>query len=83
MCIIGPLAFAKPWNLQVRQCPPWINKAYKEAATFIKRRDPNVSEDGSGLTALGLGVGLYADGVNKNPDLPVEGVIVFERGYYD
>ena len=62
----------------------WIlGRPFSELRTWIAGKDPDVQVDGSGLTSLLLGIGLYADGVNKDPSLPVEGVIVFRKGYYD
>jgi hypothetical protein len=44
--------------------------------------DPGLEEDGSGLTSDRLGVGLYAPMAAGDPRRPAEGVIVFERDYY-
>jgi hypothetical protein len=40
-----------------------------------------VEEDEAGLTAFGLGIGLYAPSASKSPTLPVEGVIAFGKDY--
>jgi hypothetical protein len=49
---------------------------------YLAAVDPGLEEDGSGLTAERVGVGLYAPMAVDDPQRPAEGVIVFERGYY-
>ena len=44
--------------------------------------DPKFATDSAGLTAFTLGIGLYIPG-QKHNDLDIEGVIAFQRGYYD
>jgi hypothetical protein len=59
-----------------------LGKQYNDTATFIRTLDPDMREEAAGLTALGLGIGLYCSGAGKNSDLAVEAVIAFKRGYF-
>jgi len=56
--------------------------SFVDALHWLKNLDSLVETDNSGLTALGLGIGLYVPGVAKDDSLPIEGVIAFKRGYY-
>ena len=56
---------------------------YREAREIVNLIDPKFKEDGSGLIATSLGIGLYAPGAAKDIESKVESVIVFEMGYYD
>jgi hypothetical protein len=49
----------------------------------IKTIDPEVELNDSGLISRKFRFGLYADGVRKRPEVPIQGVIVFEKGYYE
>jgi len=46
-------------------------------------REAGPEEDGAGLTALGLGFGVFAPAASSDAEKPVEAVIVFEAGYYE
>jgi hypothetical protein len=56
---------------------------YRQLRDWITRLDADVELHDTGLTSQKFGFGLYASSAEKEPDSPVEGVIVFERGYYD
>ena len=60
-----------------------IGRPFSEVREWFENRDDSVIVDGSGLTSTRYGVGLYAPHAAKKPREPIEGVIVFERGYYD
>lgn len=60
-----------------------LGRPYEELKTWFQSLDPGVEEDDAGLTSYKLGIGLYAPQAEKAPENPVEGVIAFERGYYD
>jgi len=50
---------------------------------LVKTLDSQLEIDESGLTSYALGLAIYCPGHDENPNLLVEGVFVFERGYYD
>jgi hypothetical protein len=60
-----------------------VGRPYEQVSSLIKSLDSEVKEDEAGVTAFGLGIGLYAPSAAKDPRSPVESVIVFEKGYYD
>ena len=60
-----------------------LGKPYDEVRAFLTTLDQEVEEDGAGLIAFSLGLGVYAPSAAKDVKLPVEGVSVFEKGYYE
>lgn len=79
--ICEAVEFAGPASptLQGRQL---IGKSYRSISEWIKKLDPDVLLEDAGLKSHKFGFGLYAPSANKNPELPIEGVIVFDRYYY-
>ena len=61
----------------------FLGRSYREMEQWVKTRDPEFVQNDAGLTSNQFGFGLYAPSSRKEPDLPVEGVIVFEKGYYE
>lgn len=61
----------------------FIGNTYREMEHWVKMIDPEYALNDAGLTSYKFGFGLYAPSAMKEPELPVEGVIVFARGYYD
>jgi hypothetical protein len=76
------IEFMTPCNPTLEQ-EVILGRPFSELLQWIARMDPEVQTDEGGLTSLRLGIGFYADGVNKISSIPVEGVIVFRKGYYD
>jgi hypothetical protein len=60
-----------------------LGRSYREIEQWVKTLDPEVVLGDAGMTSYKFGFGLYAPSARKKPDLPVKGVIVFEKGYYD
>lgn len=60
-----------------------IGAPFKVVEHVVRGLDAEVEVDESGLTSLALGVAIYCPAHKDNDVLPVEGVLVFERGYYD
>jgi hypothetical protein len=60
-----------------------LNALYYEVKDWFRETDPDIDLDNSGLTSFKFGIGLYAPTVSKNQNQLIEGVIVFEKGYYD
>ena len=60
-----------------------LGRPFKEVHESLLKLDPELDVDDTGLTALGLGIGVYAPGISEDPSTPVEAVIAFKRGYYD
>jgi hypothetical protein len=50
---------------------------------FLSGLDSQLEIDESGLTSYSLGLAVYCPGHEEDPTEPVQGVFVFERGYYD
>ena len=59
-----------------------IGRPYKEVKHWIVTIDPNLREDGAGFVSETLGFGVYSSSAVKEPENPIESVIVFRRGYY-
>jgi hypothetical protein len=60
-----------------------LGQPFAEIHAWLQTIDPDVDSDSSGLTSLTFGFGLYAPSALDDPQSPIEGVIVFKRGYYD
>jgi hypothetical protein len=56
---------------------------FSEAKAFMMGLDDGLKVDDAGLTSHRFGVGLYAPYAQKNPEEPVESIIIFAKGYYD
>jgi hypothetical protein len=61
---------------------PLLGSPFAEVRDYLRTLDPGLEEDSSGLTSERLGVGVYAPMAADHPQRPAEGVIVFERDYY-
>jgi len=60
-----------------------LGEPFAKVEGWLQRIDRDVRSHSTGLTSLTFGFGLYAPSALDNPQSPVEGVIVFRRGYYD
>jgi hypothetical protein len=70
-------------SLPTFQNKPLLGRPFGELRDWFVSIDAGAEIDESGLTSYQLGIGLYAPSAIDDADEPVEGVIVFERGYYD
>jgi hypothetical protein len=61
---------------------PLLGQPFAAVRGWLAERDPDLETDPDGVTSERLGVGLYAPHSVEEPQLPAEGVIVFERDYY-
>lgn len=57
--------------------------SFKENKDFFQEIDKNIIVDNEGLTSLKYGIGLYAPFAEETPEEIPEGIIIFEKGYYD
>lgn len=60
-----------------------FNKPFKHLEQWIMAQDQSAQFDGSGIESNKLGIGIYAPAGQEKPYDPPEGVIIFEKGYYD
>lgn len=60
-----------------------IGKSFNKIRALLEAKDKALKLDASGFTSLECGVGIYCPAAKDDPHAPVEGVIVFEKGYYD
>ena len=60
-----------------------LGRSYSEVKDFVSEVDDELLLDDTGFTSLKFGFGVYAPFAENEPLEPVEGVIVFEKGYYD
>lgn len=60
-----------------------LGRPFRDVRADLSARDDAMAEDEEGLTSQALGIGLYAPTLPDDPAAPVDGVIVFARGYYD
>lgn len=60
-----------------------LHQPYQNIKEFMLKYDENLNFDNAGFTSYRLGIGIYAPFAEEAPQDPVEGVIVFEKGYYD
>jgi len=59
-----------------------LGQPYSDLMVWFKNLDANLQENDTGFTSTALGIGVYAPHARKDREAPVEGVIVFEQGYY-
>jgi hypothetical protein len=62
---------------------PLLGRPFAELRNWFKTIDPRIEVDAAGLTSHEFGIALYAPSAEDEPQLPVEGVLVFAKGYYD
>jgi hypothetical protein len=60
-----------------------LGRPYREMEHWMRGLDSDCQRNDAGVRSFKFGFGLYAPSAQKEPDLPVEGVIVFEKGYYE
>lgn len=61
----------------------FLGRPFDEVRRWFEEIDPAVFVDGTGLISRAFGIAIYAPAAIKEPHEPVEGVGIFEDGYYD
>jgi hypothetical protein len=75
--------FARPGPV-IWQGENLLEKTPSDLLRLLSSEDPEVEEDGAGFKSHKLGIAAYIPGYQKDPeDACVEGILVFEEGYYD
>jgi hypothetical protein len=59
-----------------------FSQPFRMLKDWFRKIDSFIEIDYDGLTSLKHGIGFYAPGAAENDESRVEGVIVFEEGYY-
>ncbi len=62
---------------------PLVGIPFSEVRDWLSSLDETLELEDEGLTASGLGIGVYAPDALEDSNAPVESVIVFRRNYYD
>ncbi len=62
---------------------PFFGKSYTEVKEQVLGYDAKAEEDDSGVTSYTLGISIYSSAAKKEPDEPIESVLVFAKDYYD
>lgn len=60
-----------------------FERTFKEIKELFLNIDDSIECKESGLTSYKYGVSFYAPSAEDIPSKPVEGIIVFEKGYYE
>lgn len=60
-----------------------IGNSFSKVKDFVLQFDEKLQIDETGFTSLKFGFGVYAPFAESEPLEPVEGVIVFEKDYYN
>jgi len=60
-----------------------LQTGYGELEAWFLSLDPKLKINTAGFTSIEYGIGVYAPFGDEEPEEPPEGVIVFERGYYE
>ena len=81
--ITEAVEFGDPSTSPTYQGKRLLSRPFEELRTWFEALDPGANTEADWLTSYKLGVGLYAPSAQKEPNEPVEGVIVFDRGYYE
>ena len=58
-------------------------RPFNEVLTYLKGFDPKIKAHRDGATSYQLGIGLYVPTIKKSRKEPVQGVIVFRKGYME
>jgi hypothetical protein len=61
----------------------FMGQSFLEIYEWAKTIDPKLDTDDCGFTSFLHGFGIFASGASKAPLDPVEGIIAFQKGYYD
>lgn len=61
----------------------FLGQPYQLARAWFESNDPDLETNGSGLISKRFGIALYARAAEQELDEPVEGIAIFEMGYYD
>lgn len=75
--------FGDPTTSPTYQGQRLLSRPFEELQAWFESLDPGAQTEADGLTSYKLGVGLYAPSALKDPNEPVQGVIVFDHGYYE
>ncbi len=60
-----------------------IGNSFKDIKKLFIKHDRETEFDEAGLTSYKYGISIYAPFAQKNPSDSIEGVLVFEKGYYE
>lgn len=60
-----------------------LGRPFSEVRAWLQILDSDLEVDASGAQSRRVGISVYAPGANKDPDQPIEGAMIFRRGYYD
>ncbi|OGL65909.1 hypothetical protein A3F52_05020 [Candidatus Uhrbacteria bacterium RIFCSPHIGHO2_12_FULL_47_11] len=60
-----------------------IGTPYQEVKEHFIKKDEHLEEDGAGFISKKLGFGVYAPFAGKEPQEPIESVLVFRKEYHD
>lgn len=60
-----------------------IGIPFKEVKKLFEKLDDTIEVDETGFTSYKFGVGVFVPTLKKSKNEPIQGVIVFEKGYYD
>lgn len=61
----------------------FLGMPFNNAKEKMRKLDPDILVNNTGFTSLKYGINVYADGVDEDPNAPIEAVLVFRKGYYD
>lgn len=60
-----------------------VGLPFKEAKKIFEKLDDSLDIDETGFTSYRFGIGVFVPTLKKSKSEPIQGVIVFEKGYYD
>lgn len=80
--ICQAVEMAKPAN-PIWRGQAFLNLSFAEVKAWFETIDPRLEIDDTGLISYQFGIGIYAPDCEEMPEKTVEGLIVFEQGYYD
>lgn len=60
-----------------------MGQPFVAVKAWFQTLDPEIAIDETGFTSYHYGLGIYAPFAATEPEEPVEGVILFQAGYYD
>jgi hypothetical protein len=60
-----------------------LHRPFVDLRRWLETMDPTLQVDGAGAISRRRGISIYAPAALKDPNDPVETVMIFRRGYYD
>ncbi len=80
--ICEAIEFFRPSNITFNGVK-LLSKPYSELVNYFASLDKNIEKLETGIISYKAGISIYAPFAETEPLTPPEGIMIFEKGYYD